>query len=147
MEATYNDPVFGTMTYKHRWYKQQKISLFGKVWEVVVAAKAYSGKPITEEQQNSYRRFFDNAKEMADKIADNLKGYVNTNLQEFAIYWKGARTVNSTSDLAQMVTPKTLLFQQDGTTILLLDCVWDPEHGVAVRTYPQIAVGSQDLFL
>lgn len=147
MEATCKDAVFGVMSYKHRWYKQQTISMFGKEWTITVAAKAYSGKPITEREQISYNHFMENEKTLTDVIGEQLKKYVNENLQDLAAYWLGARNVVKTTELAQMVTPKTLLFKQDGTTLMLLDCVWDEEHGVAVRLTPEVAVGAQELFL
>lgn len=147
MEVSYKDSAFGEMTYKHRWYKRQLISLFGKKWNITIAAKAYSRKPITEAQQNSYMNFWKNKDEMANIIAEKLREYINTNIQELAAYWVGARTVNSIKELTQMTTPKTLLFKQDGATIMLLDCVWDEDHGVAVKLTPNVAVGSQDLFL
>ena len=31
--------------------------------------------------------------------------------------------------------------------MMLLDCVWDVEGGMAVKLMPETAVGSQDLFL
>lgn len=147
MESNYKDAIFGEMTYKHRWYKQQKLMMFGKEWNVTVAAKAYSGKPITEEQQKSYSNFYNNESAMVNTIGEKLKEYINTNLQELAVYWMGARLVNTVNELAQIVTPKTLLFKQDGTTIMLLDCIWDEEHGIAVKLVPEVSVGSQDLFL
>lgn len=147
MEATCNDAVFGEMTYKHRWYKQQNISMFGRNWNITVSAKAYSGKPITECEQNAYKNFVSNEAEMVTIIGEQLKQYVNGNLQELANYWMGARNVNQIVELAQMVTPKTLLIKQDGTTIMLLDCVWDEDNGIAVKLTPEIAVGSQDIFL
>lgn len=49
--------------------------------------------------------------------------------------------------LACMVTPRTLLFQRNGNVVLLLDCVWDAEHGIAVQLMPDVTVGSQDVFL
>lgn len=147
MEATCNDAVFGEMTYKHRWYKQQNISMFGKYWNITVSAKAYSGKPITEAEKNAYKNFVTNEAEMVTIIGEQLKQYVNGNLQELATYWMGARNVNQVVELAQMVTPKTLLFKQDGTTIMLLDCVWDEDNGIAVKLAPEVAVGSQDIFL
>lgn len=147
MEKTVNDDVFGEMSYKHRWYKRQQINLFAKEWDVTVAAKAYSGKSITDDQRKSYTHFSENEAEMEKTVAEQLKEYVNSNLPELALHWTGARTVETAKDLAQMVTPQTLLFQQDGTTILLLDCVWDEEKGVAVKLYPEVAVGIQDLFI
>lgn len=41
-EAKCNDAVFGEMTYRHRWYKEQEISIFGQTWNITVVAKAYS---------------------------------------------------------------------------------------------------------
>ena len=147
MEATYNDPAFGVMTYKHRWYKQHKVALFNSDFDIVVAAKAYSGKEITKAQQESYKLYFDNEDKFASEIAEALKEYINLNLQELAAYWIGARSVDKASDLIDMVMPKTLLFKQDGSTIMLLNCKWDEEHGIAVQIFPSISVGSQDLFL
>lgn len=147
MEATCNDAVFGEMSYKHRWYKQQKIYMFGKEWDITVAAKAYSGKPITEDEQNAYKNFKENEAKMVTIIGEQLKQYVNGNIQDLATYWMGARSVNQIVELAQMATPKTLLFKQDGTTVMLLDCVWDEESGIAVKLAPEVAIGSQDLFL
>lgn len=146
MEMTCKDPVFGEMAYRHRWYKTIKLYMFGKEWDVGVAAKAYSGKSITEEQRRSYSEFFDKIEAMVDIIGENIKKYVNENLYELATDWIGARSVGSVNELAQMVVPKTLLFKQDGTTIMLFDCVWE-EHGIAVKTMPEIAIGSQDIFL
>ena len=147
MEAICKDSVFGEKAYKHRWYKQQSLSMFGREWTITIAAKAYSGKPITEEQQKAYSYFMRNEKEMIDIIGEQLKCYVNENLSTLAEYWISARNVTNISELAQMVTPKTLLFKQDGSTLMLLDCVWDVESGMAVKLTPNIEVGSQDLFL
>lgn len=147
MEATCKDRVFGEMIYKHRWYKQQSITMFGKSWDITIAAKAYSGKPITEEQRKAYRVFSKKEKESLDLAAEQIRSYVNDNLQELSVGWDKAGRVGHTDELAQMATPRTLLFKQDGTAILLLDCIWDSEHGIAVRLFPEPAVGSQDLFL
>ena len=107
-------------------------------------------KHIPESQSprsSGYSEFFDKIEAMVDIIGENIKKYVNENLYELATDWIGARSVGSVNELAQMVVPKTLLFKQDGTTIMLFDCVWDEEHGIAVKTIPEIAIGSQDIFL
>ena len=109
METTCNDAVFGKMSYKHRWYKQQKISMLGKEWDITVVAKAYSGKPITEDEQNAYKNFKENEAKMITIIGEKLKQYVNGNIQDLATYWMGARSVNQIVELSQMVTPKTCL--------------------------------------
>lgn len=146
-EMRCNDTTFGEMRYKHRWYKKQNVTLFGKEWEITIAAKAYSGKAITEAQQKSYLLFMENEKEYVKAIGEELKAYVNNNFHELAVYWMGAKIVENVEDLSQMVTPKTLLFKQDGSVIMLLDCVWDMENGIGVKLMPELVTGVQDLFL
>ena len=147
MNATCIDAVFGEMTYKHRWYKEQNIKIFAKEWTITVAAKAYSGKPITEAEQNSYKAFMDSEEKTLSLVAEQLKQYINNNLTELSEYWMGARRVEREDDLASILTPRTLLFAQNGTTIMLFDCAWDIENGVAVRICPEMTVGSPDCFL
>lgn len=147
MEILCDDPVFGVMQYKHRWIKKQTISAFGKKWEVTIAAKAYSGKSITMEQQEAYKKLTENESAEINIIEKTIFAYVNDNIKELSMQWIGARKINHITDLAQIVTPKTILFKQDGTTIMLLECMWDAEAGLAVKLYPEVAIGSQDLFL
>lgn len=141
------DRVFGEMVYKHRWYKKENISIFNKDWEIIIVAKAYSGKAITKEQQRSYLYYKKNEERMFDIVGEELKSYINENLIYLAENWISARRVNKISELSQMVSPKTVLFKQDGTTLMLLDCVWDIEGGIAVKLIPEVKIGSQDLFL
>ena len=147
MENLCNDAVFGVMQYKHRWIKKQIICAFGRKWEITVAAKAYSRKPITIEQRNAYKRFSENESAAIAIVEKAVLSYLNDNIKTLSIEWMGARKINNIVDLAQVVTPKTLLFKQDGTTIMLLECAWDVEAGLAVKIYPEMEVGSQDLFL
>ena len=92
-EAKCNDAVFGEMTYRHRWYKEQEISILGQTWNITVVAKAYSGKAITNEQQDSYAKFMEDTGKYIEIIENELKNYVNNNLQELAEYWVTARSV------------------------------------------------------
>ena len=147
MDTSCNDVVFGVMHYKHRWIKKQTISAFGKAWEVTVAAKAYSGKPITKEQQGAYQRFSEKESIEIATIEKTILSYVNSNINDLSVEWVGARKISAIADLAQIVTPKTILFKQDGTTIMLLDGIWDTGAGLAVEIYPEVRIGSQDLFL
>ncbi len=147
MEPVCNDAVFGEMKYKHRWYKTERFSFFNKEWDVIVAAKAFSEKPINDKQRDGYKWFKENFLELADKTANAIIEYINSNCEDLAQTWAGARRVNSSKDLNQIVTPKSLLIKQDGTILLLFECVWDKEHGLAVQVAPEFAIGSQDAFL
>lgn len=146
MEKTCNDEFFGEMIYKHRWIKKQNILLFGKEWDVTIAAKAYLAKPITEDEQRAYIYYLKHEKDMLNIVEEKTKEYINNNLNELAANWVGARKIINTNELAQVVIPKTLLFKQDGTTIMLLDCVWSDE-GIAVKLAPEVSIGTQAVFL
>lgn len=141
MENICVDTVFGKISYKHRWIKEQIITLFEKEWKVTIAAKAYSGKMITEEQRISYSSFMNREKEMQNIIAEELLAYISS--EKLCI----DNEIKSYEQLAKIVTPKTILFKQDGTTIVLFDSELDQEHGIAVKVFPEVAVGVQDLFL
>ncbi|WP_261806251.1 DUF6985 domain-containing protein [Lapidilactobacillus luobeiensis] len=141
------DPVFGKMTYRHRWRKEATIVFLGKKKTIEIGAKAYSKKPITDKQRASYTKFQSESAELLEAAGDSLKDYVNENIADLVNNWPSARRVKTMSDLRNLVEPTTLLFTQDGTLLFLLECDWDPENGIAVQLLPNIRVGSQDLFL
>ncbi|HCW52162.1 MAG TPA: hypothetical protein DG753_00140 [Clostridium sp.] len=141
MEKSCVDAVFGEMIYKHRWIKHQVVNLLGKEWKVTIAAKAYSGKMITEEQRTSYTEFMNKEKEIQNIVADQLLSYVSSD------ELNTENEVKTSEDLSKVVTPKTILFKQNGTTLVLFDYKFDEEHGLAVKVFPEVAVGVQDLFL
>lgn len=143
METTCHDAVFGTMTYKHSWVKPGTLLLFGKEWKISVDAAAYSGKQITSEQRDSYRKFVDDEAKLLKTAEQQLKKYVKENLEEL-------REMNpdiNADKVADMVEPRTLLFKQNGTAVLLLECIWDEENGIAVELLPDSRIGAQELFL
>ena len=65
-----DDPVFGHMEYRHRWFKTDEYEMFGKKWTLTVAAKAYSGKPITDAERASYQKFQENQQETLALLYD-----------------------------------------------------------------------------
>ncbi len=136
-EKTYVDQVFGEMKYKHRWEKKGTVTLFGMTWDIVIAAKAYRGKEITESQRDSYKRYKDAEGTLLEKAEEALTEYVRNTEHE----------AESREALKNHLHPKTLLFKQNGDIILLLDCAWEPDQGLAVSLYPEILVAIQDMFL
>ena len=57
MATVINDPVFGKMTYQYRWYKTEDIVLFGKHWDITIAAQAYTGQSILQIQRENYKGY------------------------------------------------------------------------------------------
>lgn len=147
MATVINDPVFGKITYQHRWYKTEDIVLFGKHWNITIAAQAYTGQSILQIQRDCYKGFIQHQQEITERIAQELINYININCETLAESWIGARKVQSPLELAEIVQPKTLLFKRDSSVILLLECKWDVEEGLAVQICPDYEIGPQDLFL
>ena len=142
-----NNSVFGLMEYDFQWEKTEKISIFKKEYDIIISAESYSEENISKKQEESYLKFKENEKFYMETIENKLKEYINENLEDLVTYWVGARKIINTSDLAKVVEPKSILFQQDGTILFLAECEWDIENGIAVKLYPEIEVGPQDIFI
>ena len=126
---------FGEMEYKHRWVKLQNILLFDHDYTINVTAQAYSGKDVTAAQSKSYTLFMNNEKKYLSLIENQISSFIKKNVSD------------TYTDISNMVTPKTLMIKQNGDTVMLLDCVWDQEHGIGVSIIPKVSIGSQDIFL
>lgn len=142
-----NNSVFGLMEYDFQWEKTEKISILKKEYDITISAEAYSEENISKEQEESYLKFKENEKFYIETIENKLKEYINENLEDLATYWVDARKIINTSDLTKVVEPKSILFQQDGSIIFLAECEWDIENGIAVKLYPEVEVGPQDIFI
>ena len=142
-----NNSVFGLMEYDFQWEKTEKINIFKKEYDIIISAEAYSEENISKKQEESYLKFKENEKFYMETIENKLKEYINENLEDLATYWVGARKIINTSDLTKVVEPKSILFQQDGTILFLAECEWDIENGIAVKLYPEVEVGPQDIFI
>ena len=142
-----NNKVFGIMKYDYEWEKVDKIKFLKKEYNITTIVEAFSDEIISKEQEESYLKFKENEKFYMETIESKLKEYVNENLEDLAVYWVGARKIVNTSDLAKVVEPKSILFQQDGTILFLAECEWDIENGIAVKLYPEVEVGPQDIFI
>ena len=142
-----NNSVFGLMEYDFQWEKIEKVSIFKKEYDITISAEAYSEENISKKQQETNIKFKENEKSYIGTIENKLKEYINENLEDLATYWVGARKIINTSDLTKVVEPKSILFQQDGSIIFLAECEWDIENGIAVKLYPEVEVGPQDIFI
>lgn len=130
---TCQDPVFGQMQYQHYWKKKETLKFWGKDREIVIGARAFKQRPITDGQREGYRYFKENYKSIEETSRQLALKYV---LDEHL----GMEPEN-------MPVLKTVLFTRTDEIVLLFDCVWDEEHGFAIQVYPEYKTGSQDLFL
>ena len=101
-----DDPVFGHMEYRHRWFKTDEYEMFGKKWTLTVAAKAYSGKPITDAERASYQKFQENQQETLALLSQKVTDYINNNLEELRFNWPAAKKVQDVSALSAIIMPR-----------------------------------------
>jgi hypothetical protein len=142
-----NNMVFGLMQYDYQWEKFERINIFKKEYDISIIVEAFPDEDISKEQEESYLKFKENEKIYIETIENHLKEYINENLEDLASYWVGARKIINITDLAKVIEPKSILFQQDGTILFLAECEWDIENGIAVKLYPEVEVGPQDIFI
>ncbi len=120
--------VFGEMNFDVGWDKPETITCFGIKFNITVTAKAYFEKDgITEMQELAYRDYSAN-KDAKLALAEHM-------LLKFA------------SDAKSRFTPKTLLFNRDGSYALLCDDRDFVNEGIAVCFVPKEEIVSQDDYL
>ena len=129
------------------WIKREKINFWNHSYEITIAAKAYSNKPITDEQRKSYEYFKKNISTLSEETAKKLCNYINSDSEELDIKGINKKRVEAIEDLNNIVFPKTILFKQDGEIIILCDYIFDEENGLGIKVYPSLKIGTQDLFL
>ena len=134
METT-KDKVFGKMTYRHSWSKQDSILMFGKAYSIKITAQAYKNEDINDLQRESYSVYRDFLESHQEEIEQRLLKYCQENYQ-------------SGETLETILTPTEILFEQDGSWGVLFESAYDSEHGLAAFIKnDEIIIASQDNFL
>lgn len=124
-----NNAVFGDLTFNTGWKTKTDIVLFDKTHRVVVKVKAYFEKDsVTPEQESAYSDFCKNKIARLNTVETLLSNYANGHAKK-------------------RFTPRTLLFNRDGSYAMLLDDQEDEENGVAVTLAPESKIVAQDDYL
>ena len=131
------DSSFGDMEFQYLWKKKDTIVLWEKEFPVEVHVSDLDEEGILPVQREVYQRVWGRIPELVEANKDALKKYI----RELA----GA---SLSEHIANYLTPRSVLFHRDGTWGILFDCVFDPEHGVALffdGEKPQVS--GQDKFI
>jgi hypothetical protein len=153
MMNTTNDPVFGSMEFDYGWCKEDTISLFGKPVAVEILVEAEIGQPISDIQQNLYRRFCSEIDTLSSTALEHLKNYYIENLPAIGLQVDDPTQIPeeeelADADLINMIEPKTLFFPQDDFYAILCNCIWEPINGLAIIISPDgISIDTQDAVL
>lgn len=122
------NPFWSRMTFDTGWNTEITVRLWGRNYCVTLRAKAWKKEDeITKEQDEAICQFT-TQKDALFKQAERLLGdFRGTAYGDF--------------------TPRTLLFERDGSLALLCDDVRDQDGGVAVCLWPEQKVAYQDDYL
>lgn len=135
-----NDPTFGCMEYKHSWVRESEVEWWeDNVNKVKITAHAYTGDGISDAQRNAFVEYEKTIKEVICSSLKNLTSFIKDN---YGIAY-------SEKDLFDVLKPKTVLFQQDGSWGVLFDADFDIENGISLykENTGDFKVGVQDDFL
>lgn len=136
-----DDCAFGEMTYRHNWYKQDNMTWGDEKISLRVVAQAYKGQDILDVQREGYISFRNKREALVSSIIKAVVSYYNNLAVDDDLEPKEA-----TSDtIVKLVTPKSILFSREGETIILCDCTWDEEEGIAASVRDEnVIITSQD---
>lgn len=129
------DIVFGEMIYKHSWTKKDSFIFLGKTYTVNITVQAYKGDKILESQQENFKKFKDFLSEHSNNIEQKLKEYLKNMLKV-------------EGSLADLLEPKSIIFERDNSWGILFETEYDVENGIALFIKNNaIKVGTQDEFI
>jgi len=113
---------FGELEFQNGWKGEDKITIWGKEYSIVVKFSAYYEKDeITENQTESATRFIKNKKEVLQNIEKML-------------------TENNASMSKEEYIPSMLLFERDGSYGLTFDEKNGAEDGFIILCEPKYEV-------
>lgn len=152
--------IFGELSYEYGWKREIKVNLFGDEIILTLIVDGDDDADFEGAQVSAYQQFF--------SVKDSLlKEAENSILQYYLEVYKDYRQrlgdkfadkmapISSTKDeISKIVKPKQLMFpmvfNDDVRQVgLLLECTWEPEHGLAVKFENEkvVEVGFQDIVL
>ena len=117
------DKVFGTLSFRFGWTKNEQIKLCGKLYDVRIRTSSLKDELPTEVQQNSYLSFeaekdfiCEKAKELVDNFIEVRKEQIFEQL--------GVRYI---ANLATLLTPYEVLFFKNGKYAILFQTKWSED--------------------
>jgi len=154
-----NHEVLGRVKFDYSWEKKRVVSLFGKDRLITVIINGEEDGEFEQSQIDAFIRFFNDKENLLVKAENEIYKYY----QDVCLEYRGrledsadefAPIVSNKEELAKLVEINQIIFPYSfGKEIrkvgLLLNCTWEPEHGLAVKFENEkiIEVGYQDIVL
>lgn len=154
-----NHKVFGKVQYDFSWERQRQVIFFGKKILVTLIINGEEDAKFEQSQIEAFRNFFNNEEEFLTVAEEEIFRYyqdicldyrdrLDDSADELAPVISKKEDVAKLVDLNQIIFPYS--FDEDIRRVgLLLNCTWEPEHGLALKFENELVVevGYQDIVL
>ncbi|MGP1579935.1 MAG: DUF6985 domain-containing protein [Wolinella sp.] len=135
MLKTVDDGVFGKLTYKHSWFKEDEIVFFGRTQKIKIKVKAYENDEILQTQRDNYQKCKDFIGHNKDEIHSKLQRYCTD-------FYETDENIESILEI------QSIYFARDGSWAILFESKYDIENGLAILFKDSdMIVDSQDILL
>lgn len=121
------DKVFGALTFKRGWVKQEKLQFWGAERNLKIRVSAYPDDKPNEAQEKVYESFITNLKEVSDESLVRLAMFAARD-PESGLSTNLEKAVNELLDHVQI---QEILLFKDGSYAIECDADWT-EDGVSV---------------
>ena len=160
MTKVINHNILGELYYNNGWYKEIKLSLFGKLQKMGLIIEGDEDAQFENSQIEAYKEFMKNKDILLKKCEEESYEYYQNVCLDYRdrlgneFKDKLAPIVSNQDRLNNLVDPKQILFPMTfGSDIrefgILCECTWEEEHGLAIKYQDEkvVEVGYQDIII
>lgn len=117
------DKVFGTLSFRFGWTKNEQIKFCGKLYDVRIRTSSLKDELPTEVQQNSYLSFEAEKDSICEKAKELAYNFIEVRKEQI-FEQLGVRYI---ANLATLLTPYEVLFFKNGKYAILFQTKWSED--------------------
>ena len=117
------DKVFGTLSFRFGWTKNEQIKFCGKLYDVRIRTSSLKDELPTEVQQNSYLSFEVEKDSICEKAKALVYNFIEVRKEQI-FEQLGVRYI---ANLATLLTPYEVLFFKNGKYAILFQTKWSED--------------------
>lgn len=117
------DKVFGTLSFRFGWTKNEQIKFCGKLYDVRIRTSSLKDELPTEVQQNSYLSFEAEKDSICEKAKELAYNFIEVRKEQI-FEQLGVRYI---PNLATLLTPYEVLFFKNGKYAILFQTKWSED--------------------
>ena len=117
------DKVFGTLSFRFGWTKNEQIKFCGKLYDVRIRTSSLKDELPTELQQNSYLSFEAEKDFICEKAKELVYNFIEVRKEQI-FEQLGVRYI---ANLATLLTPYEVLFFKNGKYAILFQTKWSED--------------------